>query len=47
MRVGIKMAVRRLFEHSKNEMIVAGRGKLKRRRYTLKLKVEDLMDWML
>lgn len=40
--MGIKIAVRRLYQHSKNKIIVAGRGKLRRRRYILKLKFRRL-----
>lgn len=39
--MGIKIAVTRLYQHSKNKMILAGRGKL-RKRYILKLKFRRL-----
>lgn len=43
-RVGveIKRAVRRLFQHSRNEIIMAGKGKMWRSRYILKLKCRRL-----
>lgn len=41
-RLEIERAVRRLFQHSRNEMIVTGRGKMRRSRCILKLKCRRL-----